>query len=153
MDIYFRLLLGHIMGDYLLQPLVMAIQKSPRKPVPEKARIKGQSDGSVPIGVAIRWSIIHCLVYTTCVCLWLWTWHPAVFVLIFLTHWPIDFLSLADRWLGFIGGRTMRQADEDTTPFRHWNIAFTAVVYSVTDNGMHLMLMYPVVLALQRGLI
>ena len=61
---FFRLLLGHIMGDYLLQPLRMAQNKSPRKPLSE-------GDG-VSISTALKWSFLHSAIYSLSVCLWLW---------------------------------------------------------------------------------
>ena len=197
-DVIFRLLMGHFMGDYLFQPLVMALNKSPRKPLNEEGQ-KSEGRGGVPLKTALFWSLIHCTVYSLSVCLWLWgwqpivmflealgratvslghwplwpvdvdaltapfrvlgsgllalDWHPALFVLIFLTHWPLDFYSLGDKWLRFIRGRTLARAAADTSPFHEFNVAFTAVVYTIVDNGLHLMLMYPVVLALQSGLI
>lgn len=152
MDICFRLLLGHFMGDYLLQPLAMALNKSPRKPLDEEGQ-KSEGRGGVPLKTALFWSIVHATVYSLCVCLWLWTASPVVFGLIFLTHWPLDFFSLGDKYLKLIKGRTLQRAAEDKSPFGPFNIAFTAVVYTIVDNGMHLMLMYPVVLLLQKGLI
>ncbi len=146
MDIFFRLLLGHFMGDYLLQPLVMALNKSPRKPINE-------GDGGVTLKTALFWSILHATIYSLSVCLWLWTTSPIVFGLIFLTHWPLDFFSIGDKWLNLIKGRTLKLAAADTSQFGAFNIAFTAVVYTIVDNGIHIMLMYPVVIALQKGLI
>lgn len=197
-DILFRLLLGHFMGDYLLQPLRMALNKSPRKPLPEGEEREG--DPGVPLRIALPWSILHATLYSLAVCLWLWggqifavifgglwqaihpiawhwafwtidfvvspsalgtigpsllalNWHPWLFILIFLTHWPLDFFGVGDKVLKMIKGRTLKQAAEDKSPFAPFNIAFTAIVYTIVDNGIHVMLMYPVVLALQKGLI
>jgi hypothetical protein len=159
------MLMGHVMGDYILQPLIMAVKKSPRKPMkeatpeerPEEAPAEDVEEKkdpyAVPVGTAIFWSILHSLVYTTSVCLWLWTWRPLVFGLIFLTHWPIDFFSLGSKWLELIRGRTFAQAGADKTPFGPFNVGFTCLVYATVDNWWHIALMTPVVWVLSKGLI
>jgi hypothetical protein len=139
--IWFQLLMGHVMGDYILQPKVMAMEKD----------ITKYRRWSAPFWSSLFWSVFHAILYTECVLLWLghWTWGAGV--LIFLTHWPIDAFSLGDRWLALIRGRTIRQAAEDTGLYRNFNIAFTAVVYTVVDNWWHLALMTPVVIIIQKG--
>lgn len=174
MDIYLRMLMGHLMGDYILQPLVMAVKKSPRKPLEEKAPEEdleipaafqemvpeplqvGENPEDpyvVPVKTALKWSFLHSLVYTVSVCLWLWTLNPVVWGLIFMTHWPIDFFGFGDKWLKIIKGRTFAQAMADITPFREFNIGFTCLVYATVDNWWHIALMTPVVWAFSKGLI
>ena len=114
---YFRLLLGHIMGDYLLQTRAMAYGKQGN----------------------LGWSLLHAVVYTASVCLWLLPevllapWLPLAF---FITHWPIDHWSLGAKWLHLLGRRGPCEA---TLP---GEAEISAVVYCVIDNGLHLMLMW-----------
>jgi len=97
-DLFASILLGHMVGDYLLQNKWMAMNKS-------ASTLK---------------CAVHCLVYTLAVvafttpffdrAVWLgatypdWRWVLAVF----LSHFLIDRWSLADRWLGLIDGRSLR---------------------------------------------
>ena len=136
--IWFMLIMGHIMGDYILQPKAMAMGKDITKN---------------PLGTALFWSITHSILYSYCVCIWLGQWSWPALVLIFITHWPIDAFSLGDRWLSVIQGRTIQQAAEDVGVGKDFNVAFTAVVYTVVDNWWHLALMTPVVLLIQKGLV
>ncbi len=131
--LFFQLLMGHVTGDYLLQPLSMALNKAPGK--------------NNPVKTALMYSIPHCIIYSVSICLWLWTWDIVFFILIFFSHWVIDFFSLADRWLGIIKGRTLKQAVEDDGKYREFNIAFTSVVYTIVDNSFHLMLMFLILAA------
>lgn len=149
------LLLGHMAGDYLFQNEWMALNK---------AR-KG------------RWmpGLVHALVYTVTVYALtiqghigaeFLPWRQAWFCIIFLSHWPVDRWSLADRWLKQIGGRTlegfmfkghhdielMKMAVTDkqipahglpyTENYRILRGGFHALVYAATDNTIHLLLMW-----------
>lgn len=96
------------------------------------------------------------LFYTAAVCLFTvstisgWGWA----LLVFLSHYPIDRWSLADKWLDFIDGRSLREflsaGHRDlggNTPNEQANYGilrggFTAVVYTAADSTMHLCLMY-----------
>lgn len=123
-DIYVRLFFGHLVGDYLLQPMWMAIGKSRR-------------------GDRGMWiSLLHSVIYTACVCLFLWTIDWTFVYLIFLSHYPIDRWSLAESWLKMIRGRDLRRSAEDGDPV---SVSFAALVYSVVDNAMHLMIMWAAV--------
>lgn len=126
---YFRLILGHFVGDYLLQSRFMATTK-----------------GQVGHWRGWLWCGLHCAIYSATVCLFLWTFSPLIFGLIFLSHFPIDKFSLADKWGKLTGGRTFAAAaaepDEIKRPF---SIAFTVLVYVAVDNTMHLLLMWPIV--------
>jgi len=133
-DYFFaNLVIGHLIGDYLLQNKWMAMNKS------------GSS-----------WKCaVHCLVYTAAVAALTWenlhTWQWVLFI--FATHFPIDRWLLADKWLDLIGGRSIRdflfngKRDLPAGSFDPENYyvvrgGFTAFVYAVTDNTMHLSLMF-----------
>ncbi|MBA7490345.1 hypothetical protein ES702_00883 [subsurface metagenome] len=126
-DIFVRVLLGHLFGDYLLQSKDMAIKKS-------ETGIKG-----------LGWCTLHCIIYTFCVCLFLWKINPLVIVLVFLSHWPIDRWSLASWWLKFIGGRDFIAAFTSKDRYRDIDLSFSCLVYAVVDNTMHFTLLWLIV--------
>lgn len=125
-DIYFRLLLGHMVGDYLLQSTMMATTK-------------GQSK----TWQGWAWCFLHSVIYTAAICVFLWNFDSLFFLLIFNSHFWIDKFSLAEKWGQLTGGRTFAKAaaepDEAKRPF---SIAFTCLVYVAVDNTMHLLLMW-----------
>jgi len=123
-DVFAQILLGHLAGDYLLQSKNMALKKS-------------------ETGVAgCVWCVCHCAVYSLSVCFFLWNFAPWVFVLVFLTHFPMDRWSLASKWLNLIKGRDVLSAYESREKYREIDIAFSCLVYAIADNTMHLVLMY-----------
>ncbi len=122
-----EIVLGHLAGDYLLQSKTMALKKSE----------KGFH--------GILWCTFHCLVYTTSVCLFLWTSGPLVIGLIFLSHWPLDRWSLAAIWLDLIRGRNFVKAYYSTEKCHEVDLAFSCFVYAVADNTMHLILMWYII--------
>lgn len=125
-----ELLLGHLVGDYLLQNNWMAMNKS---------------------GSTFK-CLIHCLIYTVAVCLICWIPDWRWFVIVFLSHYFIDRYSLADKWLKLIKGRSLTEflnADNSSKQltsdfFNHIILrgGFTSLVYCVADNTMHLLIMY-----------
>ena len=123
-DIYVRLLLGHLLGDYLLQSRLMAIRKSE------------------PGNAGLWISLVHCSIYTAAVCLFLWTSNPCIVALIFASHWPADRYSLGTPWLRMIRGRDLKTAIESKDPTE---ISFAALVYAVVDNAIHLIAMWAIV--------
>jgi Protein of unknown function (DUF3307) len=123
-DLFVLALLGHLVGDYLLQTKHMALHKS---------------DPGWP-GVAA--CTVHVALYTAAVCAFLWTLDLVVVGLVFVPHWIIDRWSLASAWLRLIRGRTFEAAYASTDPFREFDIAFTSIVYTVTDNTMHLLCLW-----------
>jgi hypothetical protein len=129
--ILFHLLLGHLVGDYLLQSRLMATDK-----------------GQHRSWRGLLYCVAHCLLYTLTVVLFLFPWldwltYPALVIGVFLSHFIVDRYSLANWWARVIRGRSFEAArqepDSDKRPF---TIAFTCVVYAVSDNTMHLLLMY-----------
>ncbi|MEI6379216.1 MAG: DUF3307 domain-containing protein [Candidatus Falkowbacteria bacterium] len=121
--IFEKLLLGHLIGDYLLQPKAMAIAKS----------AKGLTGWT--------YCLAHCLIYTLSICLMTATVDPLKIALIFCSHFPVDRWSLADLWLKQIRGRSLKEAFCSTDPLREVDVAFSAIVYTVVDNTIHLLLM------------
>lgn len=131
-DFFATLVLGHLIGDYLLQNKWMAMNKS------------GNS-----------WKCaVHCVIYTATVVVTTWSnlhgWTWALFV--FLTHFPVDRWSLADKWLDCINGRSLRDFiingkagipdGVDAENYHTLRGGFTALVYAVADNTLHLVTMY-----------
>jgi hypothetical protein len=135
----FELLLGHLCGDYLLQNKFLALNKSKN--------------------TLIGWcaAIIHCLLYTFAVCLFMWNFQPIWIVAVFFSHFFIDKFSLAEWYLKVTNGRSLarflRMVDaptikdskeylNTTNGMKVLTGGFTAIVYTVVDNTMHLVLMW-----------
>lgn len=123
-NIFARIVFGHLIGDYLLQSRKMALAKS--------------SQGFA----GVKWCFFHSLVYTFSVNLFLWKFSPALFLLIFLSHYPIDRWSLGEKWLKLIRGRSYAKAFQSTDKYREIDIAFSCIVYTVVDNTMHLLFLW-----------
>jgi len=126
-DIFIRVFLGHLVGDFLLQSRAMALGKSE----------KGWNGH--------KWCTFHCVVYTLAVCLFAWTANPLFIVLVFLSHWPIDRWSLTSYWLKLIRSRNLVGAYLSEEKFREFDIAFSAIVYTVADNTLHLVALWAIV--------
>jgi len=129
------LLLGHLVGDYLLQNEWMAMNKT-----------HNTRDGWIA-------ALTHCLLYTFAVCLIMWNFHWIWIVAVFFSHFPIDKFGLSEMYLHYIKGKGMK--DYVKKDNKKWGVphiplnrydalegGFTAVVYTITDNTMHLLLMY-----------
>jgi hypothetical protein len=125
MNNYFAaIVLGHLAGDYLCQSKSMALFKSQ------------------PGWQGIKWCLLHCLLYTACVCLFLWTVNPLVVGLVFLSHYPLDRWSLGAKWLKLIRGRNFLTAYLKKEPGWEIDVAFSCLVYAVVDNTWHLILLW-----------
>jgi len=133
------LFLGHLAGDYLLQNQWMALNKS-----------KNTLNGWMA-------ALIHCVLYTLAVCLFMWNFDPIWIIVVFLTHFLIDKFSLTDKYLHYIKGRSLKNyVKKDDKEIiennRTWKTlinrydvlegSFATVVYTITDNTMHLILMW-----------
>jgi len=116
-SLFVMMILGHLVGDYLLQNKSMMLKKSEKN-------FNG-----------VLWCTLHCLIYTAAVCLFLWTLNPWVILAIFASHWPIDRWSLGAKWMKLIRSRDPK----DTSP---GNKAFYPIVYVAVDNTWHLVLMF-----------
>lgn len=123
-DWFIRILLGHLVGDYLLQSKKMAIRKSQ----------KGLS--------GFFWCTIHSAIYTASVCLFLWTIDPLIVGVVFLSHWPIDRWSLATKWLKLIRGRDFIAALKSKQQSWEIDLSFSCIVYTIVDNTLHLIILW-----------
>ncbi|NTW22472.1 DUF3307 domain-containing protein [Candidatus Falkowbacteria bacterium] len=129
-DLFIRIILGHLIGDYLLQSKKQAINKTE------------------PGLIGLAWSLWHCLLYTGSVCLMMWDFRPSVALLVFLSHWPIDRFCLGDKWLRMIGGRDLYaiyysgEKYAEVEPSTIIGLSFGCVVYTVVDNTLHLLLLW-----------
>lgn len=126
MSLFIAMVLGHFVADYLFQTKKMALEKASRT-----------------LGGWV-WCLIHCIVYTLTVVLFAGRADIVFLALVFASHFFIDRWSLADKWLSIIGGRTLKSAYESADQAREFDIAFTAIVYTVADNTMHLLLLWQI---------
>jgi len=136
------LLIGHLVGDYILQNDYQAVNKS-------KHSYAGQA------GCAL-----HCFLYSTAVatCVVVAGWRtfdpglswPVAFVVAYVTHFPIDRWSLA-AWWGKLIKQTSFGAVMRTRKASYGEVEveafsprafFVAPVYIAVDNTMHLILMW-----------
>ena len=125
----FELLLGHLVGDYLLQNDWMALNK-------------GQKS-------FFGWwtCFIHCMVYSLTVCAFTemsFDW----FFIVFNSHFWIDHFSIADKWSKIKGNQGLGDYMASKASWVGWartdyvTASFKSIVYVVQDNTMHLVLMY-----------
>jgi len=158
------LLLGHCVGDYWFQSNKIALNKS--------------KDG--PWGS--YWCTLHCAIYSICVALfvvfggweyssWVADWFRIdltrweivqgnffiAFLIAYVTHYPIDRISFASKWMKWFGIVDFEKAPptvetheiKDGFGNLGWsdgkvNIRsfFVAPIYIIIDNSMHLVLMW-----------
>jgi hypothetical protein len=119
--------LGHLIGDYLLQPRWMALTKW----------LPGMKGAMA--------CTLHAAVYGIAVCAMLRTANPLIWLAVAAPHWIIDRWSLGYAWLRFIRGRTIETAESTI------DTAFLALVYAVVDNTFHLLCLWgTIILALPQ---
>ena len=132
-DFYFRMILGHLIGDYLIQNDWMALNKK---------------DKWLPC-------VGHCYAYMTVMLICLFpevlAMNPLMIVItaigIFLSHLVLDKTKLIDKWLNFIGSRSWKNTLIKTSQMKtdiekQAYVSFTALVQTAADNTMHLVLLY-----------
>lgn len=124
LTIFEQIIIGHLIGDYLLQPKEMAIKKS--------------ENGMRGLFICL----LHCAIYTAAVSISTSSFGFTKIFLIFLSHFPIDRYSLAKNWLKMIRGREFEI--DPKGKYAEINTAFTAITYTVVDNSLHLLLMLAV---------
>jgi hypothetical protein len=124
------ILLGHLVGDYLLQNNWMAQRKQAH----------------------LAPCLVHCVIYTISVCSFT-SFSPCWLLAVLLSHFPIDRWSLADKWLHLIKGRSLTdyftsghnnipKSEKDTeNNYLILRGGFTTLVYVIVDNTFHLLLM------------
>lgn len=136
------LILGHFVGDYILQNNWMALNKT---------------KSWVPC-------FVHVALYTLAICLFTWTFNLWWILVVFTSHWFIDRYSLADKYLQLTKGRSLTgfikdmevkgiQCDIDGKNRKDFSFdrnaisydclsgGFTSLVYVVVDNTFHILLM------------
>jgi hypothetical protein len=124
--VFISVLLAHLVGDFLLQPKAMALQKSEK--------------GSKGILVCT----LHVIMYTSIMMFALVPFvhtksYGLLYLLIAVPHWIIDRFSLANKWSELIKGRTFE------TVQTNFDIAFTAVVYTIIDGTFHLISLFVII--------
>ena len=122
LTLFEQIVMGHLIGDYLLQPKEMAIRKSEKN------------------WRGLLWCLAHCIIYTAVICIATATTSPLIIVLIFLSHFPVDRWSLGYLWLKTIKGRDF-EGSEQGLKGKIISLSFSAVVYTVVDNTIHLLLL------------
>lgn len=115
------LLFGHLVGDYLLQNRWMALNKGK----------------NTLFSHAV--CTLHCLIYTVAVALFT-CWDPLWLALVFTTHFVIDKFSLGEMWLRSINGHSFHRFFQETKEVNPES-AVSALVYTVVDNTLHLLIM------------
>ena len=123
-NLFIKILLGHLVGDFLLQSREMAIRKTEKN------------------WVGFIWCFVHSLIYTLTICFFLQTINPLIIFLIFISHFPIDRWSLANKWLKLIRGRDFFSAYHSKEKYHEIDLIFSCIVYAVADNTIHLILLY-----------
>ena len=135
-----ELLLGHLVGDYLFQTDFMALNKT-------KNTLKG-------------WiaAIIHCIFYTFAVCLMMNNYDMLWIIIVFFSHFFIDKFNLGEIYMDKIKGHGLKKFINENNWINNLKYSpnpindisretiikggFTTFVYAVTDNTMHLVLMF-----------
>lgn len=125
-DLFLKLFLGHLVGDYLLQPREMALKKS------EKSW-----RGAIVCAV-------HSAVYTASVCFFLGNFHWPMLILVFFSHYPVDRWSLGSAWLKLVRGRNFFTALADRKEYYEVDVAFSCLVYERVDLCLHLLALYAI---------
>ena len=134
-------MLGHFVGDYLLQNEWMALNKSQRGP-----------KGWLPCGV-------HVLLYTLAVLIFmsyplyqegyyglvatLFDWK--LWLIVAVPHYFIDHYSLASYFMRLKNGKKpfdYPKPEDGAGPGVLWYTAFTAPVYIMNDNTIHWVMLY-----------
>lgn len=137
-DFLFRMLLGHLIGDYWLQKMWMALNKR-------------DSFDAV---------LSHCFIYTFCIILFLYLELSKLGVikniiitfLIFFSHWIFDGTELLERILNFFEARTYKRTEEYIDSLneysemfeirKHYARVYNGLTHAIADNTGHLLLMY-----------
>lgn len=129
----FWLLLGHLIGDYVVQNDWMA--KNKVNPHPSTLNVCDASKVEFWEEAEQKWSLghfactVHCLFYTLAVWACTFWWMPWWGLLAcFLVHWPVDRFRLARRWMCNVSGQ--KQFAEG--PLSPWSVI-------IVDNIFHLL--------------
>lgn len=123
----FELLLGHLVGDYLFQTRWMALNKT-------KYNLEGWLS-----------AFIHCLIYTICVCLIMWNFDWYWILIVFFSHFILDKFGLSEKYVHYVKQNGLKEYVQKDFKMDQYNIidgGFRAFVYAVTDNTLHLLIMW-----------
>ena len=133
MDEFFvYLLIGHVFGDYVFQPLTLALNKK---------------DDYVL-------ALFHPVIYGFFV--WVCTqffFEQSLFktiwmMIIIATHLAVDYTGVVNWWLNLIKGRSYENAtayikEHKTAPeLCYYMVAYTSIVQTVIDNSIHIFSLY-----------
>lgn len=155
-----ELLLGHLVGDYILQNDYMARNKTAwgkdvrrawrdvdyverdgvRYPRGTTVYHNAMVDEHVT-SVSTTWRghvacTVHCLCYTLAVWAFTFAWVPWWGLLAcFLAHWPIDRFRLATKWMTHVSGQAFFASPQH--PMFPWSIV-------MVDNIAHLLTLYAI---------
>ncbi len=128
-NFYVALLFGHLIGDFLFQNNWMAQNKN-------------KKDGWFPC-------FVHCLTYTLSVIVFTKEVSFSWALIVFITHYPIDRWSLADKFSELYGSNSIKKfwnkKNKNNSHKENKQLildgAFSAICYVVRDNTFHLLLM------------
>jgi len=144
-----ELILGHLIGDYIVQNDWMATNKVNRwsGECPDIKSELVQNASSHGYDLIREWTqrreafyighlacTVHCLLYTLAVAAFTFWWMPWWgYLACFFIHWPIDRFRLAREWMVRISG----QEKFATGPLSPWSII-------IVDNIWHLLTLYAI---------
>jgi hypothetical protein len=97
-------LVGHLVGDYLLQNDWMALNK--KKPVEVEVDV-GSFCGPFVDMTGPKACAVHCLIWTLCVVLFAW-WPWWTAIPLFITHYIQDRTQIVGWWMDFYGQKQFR---------------------------------------------
>ncbi len=125
----FKMLLGHLVGDFMTQNLWMALNKQKHA------------------GLGIKTCLIHCALYTLSVCFFMNMWSPVWVAVVFASHFFPDRYGWTEKYLQFIKGRSLTHfmADEENqtySPYIALRSGFYIFVFTTVDSTIHLVLLY-----------
>lgn len=120
----FFLLLGHMVGDYVVQNDWMAANKTAwRDPAKDGPTWRQKVTNTGHLACTA-----HCLCYTLAVWACSFWWMPWWgLVACFVVHWPVDRFRLAGRWMRNVAGQTAFASG----PLAPWSVI-------VVDNTFHM---------------
>jgi hypothetical protein len=149
-----ELLLGHLVGDYVVQNDWMALNKTHTWPKQQSwvyaARTRSRDSYGQPWSLNVILDVevyeeamrkfwlgnlactIHCLFYTIAVAAFTFGWMPWWgYLACFFIHWPTDRFRLALEWMVQVSG----QEKFATGPLAPWSVI-------IVDNIWHLLTLY-----------
>lgn len=127
MNLFVNILFGHLIGDYFLQNDWMALNK-------------GKSS-------------LHCAIHVTLYSLAIGvftSFNPFWLAFVWSSHFIVDRFALADKYLQFTNGCSLTKyintaflsTDKKTRNMTALRAGFSALVYVIVDNTIHLISMY-----------